>query len=186
MARTKKIILFYFITPKEIIPPPQGDVDRKNEWIKTIQGETESEQQPKMIKTTYELFNPEIEQMMKFFNGPVIKYYAIQNDDLLEGEIEPERIIGYRKMILNEVLGYDIDLPDGTKLRERESTGDWKDTQEWYNFLETLKEGMFAEHGYEFPDSKFFNELKEKHGYAQAEKVVLQKLRDKMKTKLVH
>lgn len=181
--RTRKISLFYNVTRTEIIPPPSPVLVRKDAWLKELQASVEADWAPRIVKLTYEIFNPEVEQQRKFFNGPVVEYYAIQNDNLTSGEMAPERKKRYREQILDELLGFDVHLVNRV-VRRRKSTGDFRDTQVWHDFLEELREALFDPNGYEFPDSKAFWELAEKVGYDQAKDVATKQLQEKLKRKL--
>jgi uncharacterized protein (UPF0335 family) len=173
--KTKEISLIYKLTPTEVISPSEIDIQRKEEWIKQSQATVESEWQPKMIKVTYKLFDPAIEDQRRFFEGACVKFYAIQNMDLKEGEPSSGMLKEYREYILDEMLGYDHKAV--TKIiRMRKSTSDFKDVQTWNNFLKTLEETLFESAGYRFPDSEHFWELVKKHGYYEADRIVLNEL----------
>lgn len=180
--RTKKIILYYRLDPKTVTAPPPQDLARKDEWLKEIQ-RTMKEKDTVIIRLTYEIFNPEIKQIMKFFNGPVVEYYAIQNEDMLKGRPSRTMIEMYRETILDEALGYDIQLVD-KKVRRRKSTADFLETQKWSDFLETLRETQFEPQGYEFPDSEHYWGIAEKAGEEQAREVVIKQLQERLKAKL--
>ena len=130
----------------------------------------------------YRVVNPEVERQRKFFNGPVVEYFAIQNDNLLEGELANDRKRRYREQLLDQVLGFDIELIDRT-IRSRKSTSDYTRTQQWHDFLEELKETVFDANGYEMPDSTDFWELAKRVGYDQAKGVAITKLRERLKAK---
>ena len=175
MARTKEISVFYQITQKAITPPSEVALQRKEDWLKSIQSTIEADWKPRLVKVTYRVVNPEVEQQRKFFNGPVIDYYIIQSTELLEGEVPRELHNKYRETILSEQLGYEVELVD-RKERRRKSTADFMETQQWHDFLETLRETMFEPNGYEFPDSEAFWEMSKKHGYEQAKGIALKGL----------
>ena len=77
--KTRKIVLWYQVTKQGIIPPKQESVARKDTWIEEIEKRIQADWLPMMIEVTYRLVNPEVEKQRKFFNGPVVEYYAIQN-----------------------------------------------------------------------------------------------------------
>lgn len=181
--RTKKIKLYYQLTPTEVFPPPAASLARKDAWIKEIQRSVEAEEKFKTIEVTYRTFNPHTEQIRKFFEGPVIDYWVIQSNDLLSGEIPSMTHKQARETLLSNVLGYDVQLVGRTE-RRRKSTAEWTETQEWTDFLETLKETEFEPQGYEMPDSKAFWEIAEKHGLEQAKVIAIEQLRDRMKAKM--
>ncbi len=178
--KTRKITLFYKITQNEVHAPRDGSVIRKDEWIKEIQKTIQADWKPLIIKVTYEMYDPEVDKQRAFFNGPVIEYYAIQNDDLTEGEVTPERKKRYREQLLFDSLGYDIELVDRTE-HGRKSTSDFKGVQQWHNFLETLRETHFESAGYTFPDSEEFIEDEKKWGHERAMGMAREKLRKKMR-----
>lgn len=182
MAKTKKITLWYQATKQGLVPPSPSSMERKESWLKGILGSIEADWKPILIEVTYRLVNPEVEQQRKFFNGPVVEYFAIQNDNLLEGELAPERKKRYREEILDQVLGYDVQLIDRA-VRRRKSTGDYTDTQQWHDFLEELRETIFEPNGFEMPDSEAFWELSKQVGYDQAKGISIQKLRERLKKK---
>lgn len=180
--RTKKITLFYHVSPSKIITPEQKAIDRKDEWVKEIQRGIKKNSSRK-IKLTYELFNPEVDNMRRFFNGPVIDYYTIQNAEILKGL--PERLIHdrYRETLLSSILGYEVQLIDRTEKR-RKSTSDFDNTQQWHDFLERLRETEFEPHGYEMPDSEAFWDLEKEHGYEQAQRISIEALQKRIAKKL--
>ena len=180
--RTKKISLFYSVTNKEIIPPKQSDIERKDAWLADIKKSIEAEWKPKIVKVTYEIYNPETEDLRQFFNGPVVEYFAIQHEDLYENRPTPELKKRYRETILDWALGYDVQLIDRTT-RKRKSTADFVEVQEWNDFLHTLEETIFEQHGYEFPKSKDFWKLTEEHGYKKAQEIAIEQLQRRMRSK---
>lgn len=181
--RTKKIRLFYTVSDKEIFPPPQASITRKDAWIREVQNSIDGAGKVKTIEVQYRVFNPEVEAQQKYFNGPVIDYWVIQGQELLDGEIPRIMHDQARETLLSNVLGYEVTLID-RKERRRKSTADFNDTQEWNDFLETLKETEFEPQGYEMPDSKGFWELVEKYGYNIAQGMAIMELRRRMKAKL--
>lgn len=182
--RTKKITLYYQVTKTEILPAKPEAIERKNSWIREIQKEVEADWKPIIIEVTYRIRNREVERLRKFFEGPVVEYWLIQRSEILEGRPENAMLKRARNTLLYNALGYEVELLDGTKQRERSSTSDFTDTQEWVDFLETLRETEFEPNGYEMPDSKVFWELAEKHGYDQAREVVITQLQERLKKKL--
>ena len=182
MAKTKKISLYYLITKQEVKPPPTVALERKEAWLNTIQALLKTKE-TKMIRVTYELFNPEIQQMQRFFNGAVIEYYAIQNEDMLIGRPTRLMIDMYRETILDDVLGYDVKLIDRIT-RRRKSTADFWSTQEWNDFLATLYETHFEPQGYEFPNSEEYWRIAEKAGEEQTRTIVIKQLQDRLRRKL--
>lgn len=180
--RTKKITLFYNVTNKEVVPPAQTALERKETWLKELMQSVEAEWKPKIVKVTYEIHNPETDQLRKFFNGPVVEYFAIQHEDLYEKQLEPEKKKRYRETILDWALGYDVKLIDRV-IRRRKSTTDFVEVQQWNDFLHTLEETIFQEHGYEFPDSKEYWKLAEVYGYDKARKISIEQLQRRMRSK---
>lgn len=178
MAHTKKISLFYILNGNEIAPPDPQALRRKDEWIKHLQS-TIYGKSHRIVRVTYEVFNPEVEQMRKFFNGPVVEYFAIQSADILSGEVSRFTRDKYRETILSDLLGYDVELV-GRRERRRKSSGDFENTQQWHDFLESLRETKFDPEGYEFPDSEKFWEIAEKHGYDQAKRIAIEELQKRL------
>ena len=129
------------------------------------------------------MFDPEVERQRRFFNGTCVKYYAIQNMDMIEGEPNNDTIKKYREELLDELLGYDVSLVHRT-VRRRKSTSDFKTVQAWNKFLGLLEENIFDNAGYEFPDSQEFWELVRQHGYEEAERISLERLQANLKAKL--
>lgn len=173
--KTKSITLFYKVTQDEIFPPAIRELERKENWLKEIQKSVEADWKPQIIKVSYEMFDPEIANQMRFFNGTCVKYYAIQNENLTKGTPDPKLIKRYREEILDEMLGYDLHLVSKT-VRRRKSTADFKTVQRWHTFLNTLQETIFDAAGFEFPDSKAFWELVDQHGYDEAERISVEQL----------
>lgn len=136
-----------------------------------------------MVRVTYELFNPEVIQQNRFFNGPVVDYFAIQSAEIRSGEVSRLTHNQYRETLLSDALGYEIELV-GRKERRRKSTTDFKSVQRWHDFLETLRETVFEPNGYEFPDSEHFWELAKKHTYEQAKVIAIEQLQKRMVAKL--
>src|SRR3990167_9274976 len=126
--KTSKISLFYSLTPTKVIPPAEREVERKERWVKVMQKTVEAEWKPKIIKNTYELFDPEIENQKRFFEGAVVEYYAIQDMDLFEGKPDTSTLDKYREEILDESLGYNFQTINKI-LRKRKSTKDFKEVQ---------------------------------------------------------
>lgn len=165
--KTRSITLFYSITQNEIKQPPQAELARKDEWIKEIQRTIPSDWEYEMVKVTYELFNPHIQDLQRFFNGTVVMYYAIQNEDMTEGEPSRELLEQYREEMLDELLGYDYKTVNKV-VRKRKSTADFKSVQAWNNLVKLAQETLFENAGYEFPDSEAFWKLVTEIGYDNA------------------
>ncbi len=181
--KTKKITLWYTIDMEgNIYPPAKEVVEKKDMWLKEVRNQAIGQATTIVVANEYRMANPEVEQVRKFFNGPVVEYYGIQNDDLFEGELTPARHKQYRKQILDELLGFNVELVDRT-IRERKSTSDYTETQQWTDLIEEAKETLFEPNGYEIPESKTFWELSKQIGYDQAHTVLIKKLQDKLKAK---
>lgn len=178
--RTKKISLDYKITQTEIFPPNGKELARKDEWLEEVKRSVPSDWESKIVRVNYEVFDPEIVQQVKFFNGAVLVYYCIQNEDMVVGEPDSALLKRYREDMLDEMLGYDY---QGMKKlhRMRDSTKDFKTTQAWSNFLNTVEETLFDNAGYTFPDSEKFWNLVKIHGYDQAKKISIQTLQETLK-----
>lgn len=178
---TKKITLYYRASADEITAPPPDSIERKDSWLKGIQSML-LRKEFRIIKVTYELFNPEIENQRKFFNGPVVEYYALQNRDILSGEIPSILKKQAREQLLDSVLGYDVVMLDRTT-RRRKSTTDFEHTQQWNDFLETLRETEFDPNGYEFPNSEDFWALSKVYGYDKAKTMSIENLQKRISAK---
>lgn len=177
--KTKKLTLIYKLTQTAVIPPAAEIVERKDEWLHDIQKTVEAEWKPAMVKVTYELVNYEIERIRKFFNGPVVDYYAYQNEHQTEGEITPAMKKRYREDILDQALGYDVELIKKT-VRRRKSTSDFATTQKWTDMLQFIQENLFDQAAYEFPDSEHFWELAKQYGYERAKSIAIGQLQERM------
>lgn len=179
---TKKIVLYYKITDTEIFHPDPLAIQKKEEWIKANQRTISKPGEIRTIRLTYELFNPEVEDQRKFFNGPVVEYFAIQSGEIMSGELSKDIRDRYRESILSQILGYEVLLIEG-KERRRTSTSEFTDTQQWHDFLERLRETLFEPEGYEMPISEEFWKLSQKYGYDRAKKISIDKLRERIKAK---
>lgn len=166
-----------------ITPPNDSVIARKEAWLKDLSHRACGERKALKIANEYRLSNPEVEDIRKFFNGPVVEYYAIQNDSLIEGELDSARKKKYREQMLDEILGFDVELIDRTK-RDRKSTGDFIETQQWNDMLAEMKESLFDPSGYEMPNSKDFWELVKQVGYNQAHDIKIKQLQKNVKIKL--
>lgn len=181
--KTKKITLYYSVETRRVLPPGPGDLERKDQWLREVQATVEADWKPLMVKVTYEVTNPETEQQRKFFNGPVVAYWAIQSQELLGKEISPELKKQARETLLDIALGYDVELVSG-KARRRKSTTDFIETQQWHDFLETLRETEFDPNGYEFPDSGQFWTMAKIYGYDKAHAIAIEQLQKRLQAKL--
>lgn len=181
--KTKKITLYYSVGTREITPPGPGELERKDQWLRQVQAEVPADWKPTMIRVTYQIYNPEITQQRKFLEGPVVEYWLIQSQDLADHEPTPAEKKKARETLLDKVLGYDVELIDRT-VRRRRTTTDFTETQQWHDFLETLRETEFEPNGYEFPDSEYFWQQVQAYGYEKAKGIVLTQLRDRLKAKL--
>lgn len=152
-------------------------------WVKEVQRSISKVGVTRIIRLTYELFNPEVEQMRKFFNGPVVEYYAIQNEHLLKGPVPADMKERYRETILSELLGYEVQLID-RKEKRRKSSADFLSTQQWNDFLEKARETIFEPQGYEFPSSETFWGLAEKHGIGNAHRICREELQGRIRAKM--
>jgi len=179
---TKKISLFYSITGREVIPPKITALEKKEKWMAVVQDSVQSAGKPKIVKVTYEIFNPEVLSQQKFFNGPVVEYFAIQDRDQYEGRVTKEDKDMYRETILDEILGYNIAIKGGT-IRRRGSSSDFRDVQEWSDFLNTAKETVFEPNGYEFPDSEEYEKLKGAYGESKSKDIAIELLQKRMRGK---
>ncbi len=180
--KTPRISLFYSLTQTEITPPAVRELERKDRWLKDVQKTVEADYKPLLVKVTYEVFDPEVERQRRFFNGTVVKYYAIQNEDMLTGVPANDLLKKYREQILDELLGYDLHLVNRV-VRRRKSTSDLKTVTGWNKLINLCQETLFDSAGYEFPDSKEFWELVKQHGYDQAERISIERLQTNLKRK---
>ena len=167
--KTKSITLFYKVTPTQVISPSAFDLEKKEQWIKQMQATIPSEWEAEIVKVTYEMFNPHIQDLQRFFNGTVVMYYCIQNEDMIIGEPTSELLAQYREEILDELLGYDYKTVNKV-IRKRKSTTELKSVQAWNNLIKLAQETLFENAGYEFPDSEAFWELVNKVGYDEAKR----------------
>jgi len=176
--------LFYTLTREDIWPPYPSDLKRKEDWVKAVQQEIAKPGETRLIKVKYEMHNPEIDRIMKFFNGPVIEYFVIQSTDMVEGRPEPAVLDQYREMLLLDALGYDTNLPDGRVIRQRKSTATFQSVQRWCNFLEEIKEIYFEPNGYEMPDSDEYHILEDGFGKDRATEICIERIQKKLMAKL--
>lgn len=178
--RTKKITLDYKVTQTEVFPPNGKELARKDDWLEQVKQSVPAEWEAKIVRVTYEVFDPEIVQQQKFFNGVIVLYYCIQNEDMVVGVPDSNLLKRYREDMLDEMLGYDY---QGMKKlhRMRDSTTSFKTTQAWSNFINTVEETLFDSAGFIFPDSEKFWDLAKVHGYDQAKKISMQKLQETLK-----
>lgn len=177
--RTRKIKLYYQLTPSKIFTPSPEAMARKDAWVKDIQRTIPADKDFKTIEVQYRLFDPHVEQQRKFFNGPCIDYWVIQSQQILSGSISRLMHNQARETLLSSVLGYNVRLINRVE-RRRKSTADFTETQEWNDFLETLRETEFEPQGYEIPDSEVFWELQKKYGYERACGMSIEQLRERL------
>lgn len=176
---TKRVVLMYTVTQSEVIPPPQKERDRLNKFYDQVKRSVKADYEAKYMKVTHEVINPEVENLRSFFHT-CVKYYAIQNEGLTEREPTTEEFQQYREEILDELLGYDYQTVNKV-IRKRPSTSDYKDTQPWLTLLGEMEETIFAQAGYDFPDSKRFWELTKQYGYTKANDISIKQLQEKLK-----
>ena len=174
MARTQKITLIAKITNREYIAPNNVEVERKDAWIRDLQ-RTTLKDTFRLMKIEYSLYDPEIEDVRKFFEGTVVLYYAVQSRDLLSGAPDTGMLKQCREELLNAVLGYDVRMARMMS-RERASVTEFKEVQQWLVFINIIKEEFFDPNGYEFPDSDKFSELVMKCGREEAKAISLRQL----------
>lgn len=182
MAKTNKIELIYTLTQTAVQPPSMRETKRKDEWIKTLQATVEADWKPLLVKVAYTVFNPEVEQLRKFFHT-CVKYFAIQNMDMTEGMPDSKTLDKYREELLDELIGYDFQTVNKV-IRKRPSTAEYKETQPWLTLLKNFEETIFDSHGYEFPDSKAFWESVKVHGYEKAQEIAIKQLQERMKKRI--
>lgn len=175
--------MYYTLQPDKVVPPSPEALNRKDDWVAAVQREVPSEWEPIMIKVNYKIVNKEIEKIRKFFEGPVVEYWIVQKNEMMEGRPDSLTRKRARETLLWSALGYEVELI-GSKVRSRKSTTDFTDTQEWHDFLETLRETEFEPNGYEFPKSEDFWKLAEKVGYDQAKEVNIDQLQKRMQKKM--
>lgn len=180
---TKSITLFYKLTQSKVINPPIRDLETKDRWIGEVQKTVEADWKPVIVKVQYTIFNPEIERQSRFFNGTVVKYYAIQNQNMYDSLPTNDLLKRYREEILDELLGYDEHLVSRV-VRKRKSTTTYKTVSAWNKLLKLAEETLFDNAGYDFPDSKEFWELVKEHGYDEAERISIERLQKTIKSKL--
>lgn len=176
--KTKKVSLFYKVTQSEVISPDTRHIEIKNRWVEEVQKTVPADWQPKIIKVTYEEFDPEIEDQRKFFHI-CVRWYAIQNEDMVDNVPDWRMIKAYREEILDDMLGYEVQLITRKK-RERKSTTDFKTVQAWYKFLKELEETKFESAGYFFPESESFWKLVSVYGYEKANEISIKELQKKI------
>lgn len=175
----KTLSLVYKVTPAQVFPP--DNVNLKDEWLGAVKNTVKSEYEYKMVKVTYQVHDPEIEKMVKFWNGVVVLYYAIQN---MDGEVpDSKTLIQYREMMLDELLGYNFESI-GRVIRKRKSSSDFKTAQQWFDFLMATQEVLFDPCGFEFPNTEEFWKLSKDHGYDGAKKITIDGLRNRVASKL--
>lgn len=180
--RTKKISLFYKVSDSEIFAPDAQALRRKEAWVKETQRTISNVGEIRIIRVTYELFNPEVLQQQRFFNDSIIDYFAIQNGNILMGKVPKIIHDRYRETILSESLGYEVELVNGIE-RRRTSTKDFTNTQQWNDFFELLRETIFEPQGYEMPNSDEFWKIAEKYGYEKAKKISIDQLQKRIAAK---
>ena len=149
-----------------------------------MQNEIAKAAETRTVKVTYEMHNPDIDQQVKYFNGPVVEYFTIQSTDATENRPQSAQLKQYREMILNDIMGFDVELPDGRIVRQRKSTATFQSVQKWHTFLEELRETYFEPNGYELPDSGEFWDLEREHGYDRAQQISIETLQKKLRRKL--
>ncbi len=177
---TKSITQFFKVTPNGVEHPTPEANARKEEWLRIIQRTIVTKEKPVILKSVTTIHNPQIENMVKFFNGAVVDYYLIQSKDLLSGELPLIMRKQAREELLDSAMGYELKMLTKTS-RRRKSTADFTNTQQWNDLLKKLEETEFEPNGYEFPNSEEFWKLVSKHGYTEAKEASIQQLRDKMK-----
>lgn len=180
--KTKHLTLVYTLTQTEVKAPPAKEIQRKDEWIKELQKTVEVDWKPLQVRVKYTLVNPEVENLRRFFHT-CVKYFAIQDMDMVESEPDNITLEKYREELLDELIGYDYATAHKV-LRRRPSTEQYKDTQPWLTLLKNMEETIFDSHGYEFPDSEAFWELVKKHAYEQAQDISIKALQARMKKKV--
>lgn len=183
MAKTQNITLIYQITQKAIVPPSARELARKDEWIKELQRTVEADYKPLQIRVMYKIFNPEVEQLRRFFHT-CIKYFVIQHLDMVEGEPDNHVLEQWREELLDELIGYDYQTANKV-LRKRVSTETYKDTQPWLTLLKNFEETLFESHGYEFPNSEDFWVKVKEHGYEEAQRIAITGLQIRMNKKII-
>ena len=181
--KTTRLALFYQITQKEIYPPAARELERKENWLKSMQKTVEADHKPLIVKVTYELFDPEMERQRRFFEGACVPYWVIQQKDMLTGEPDTETLKQAREEILDEMLGYDFHAVTRV-IRRRKSTADFKSVQKWSSFLKTLEETIFDSAGYEMPDSDNFWEMVKQHGHDEAKRIAIEQLQARLKKRV--
>lgn len=181
--QTKKITLYYSLTPTKIYSPGPGELERKEQWLREIQSTVPAEWNPITVRVTYQIYNPETEQQRKFFEGPVVEYWLIQGSEIFEEEeLTTTLKRKARETLLMQVLGYNVETMTGSE-RRRKSTTDFTETQQWHDFLETLRETEFDPQGYRFPDSEEFWKMEAAYGYEKAKTMAIEKLKEWIKAK---
>lgn len=181
MAKTQKITLISKITNREYTPPKTAEIERKDAWIREQQ-RTILNGAYKLIKTEYSLYDPEIDDMRRFFEGAITEYYVIQSRDILSGTPDSKLIKEGRDELLEAILGYDVRMAMLMK-RERASTTDFKEVQQWLVFVNIIKEEFFDPNGYEFPNSDSFRQLAEQYGREEAKAISINKLQESLRRK---
>lgn len=174
MAKTQKLTLIAKITNREYFEPRQSEIERKDAWIREQQRTTLTGSF-KLIKVEYSLYDPEIENMHKFFEGAIIPYYAIQTREILSGNPDSHILKECREELLEGILGYDVRMANIMK-RERGSITDFKEVQQWLTFVNVIKEEFFDPNGYEFPDSDKFHEMAIQYGRDEARAISIRQL----------
>lgn len=175
--------MYYKLTKKEIIPQSEESVVRKDAWIKEVQRTAKSDWEPTIVRVTYEIHNPEVERQRRFFEGPVLDYFAIQNSEIMSGEVPPDLRERYREEVLSDALGYDVKLLHGVA-RRRRSTTTLTSTQKWHDFIELLRETIFDSNGYEMPDSEAFWALAKQYSVDDARRMAREQLQRRLQAKL--
>lgn len=152
--------------------------------MKGVQNEIAEAAETRQVKVTYEMHNPDVDKQRRFFNGPVVEFFTIQSTDAFDYRPQSAELKQYRELLLFNMLGFDMELPGGEKVKQRKSTVTFQSTQKWHTFLEELKETYFDPNGYEMPDSEEFWSLADEHGYFQAQALSIEKLQRKLRAKL--
>ena len=102
----------------------------------------------------------DIVRRRKFFEGAVVKYYAIQSLGRMPSNDEMRK---WRITILDEMLGYSYLRPKGLKgagenKKDRVSTTAFNE-QEWDDFFELTDAVLFAPSGYMFPSRAVYADM---------------------------
>ena len=134
------------------------------------------------IEDILRLKEGELERMQRFFRGAVVPYYARQSRDIWSPVI-PSGVLHECTNEIKREMSFFLYDHTGHITEELNSMASFARVKDLNEFLNGIKELLFDDNGFIFPDSEHFKQLEKEKGRHAAQRQVFLELKNEVKRK---